>query len=94
MEPVDRQHPDRVAVVRGPVVMALDYDYHDPNLMLPATDGELAKWLVAENEPAVFRIVRPDGRPIRLKFRPYYQMAHGFPYLTYFDRQSKPYALW
>ena len=94
MEPVDRQHPDRVAVVRGPVVMALDYDYHDPNLMLPATDGELAKWLVAENEPAVFRIARPDGRPIRLKFRPYYQMAHGFPYLTYFDRQSKPYALW
>ncbi|NDJ13110.1 MAG: hypothetical protein EBY17_18260 [Acidobacteriia bacterium] len=94
MEPVDRQHPDRVAVVRGPVVMALDYDYHDPNLMLPATDGELAKWLVAENEPAVFRIARPDGRPIRLKFRPYYQMAHGFPYLMYFDRQSKPYALW
>jgi hypothetical protein len=49
---------------------------------------------VPEDQPAVFRVARPDGRPVRLKFRPYYSMAEGFPYAMYFDRDVKPYALW
>jgi DUF1680 family protein len=48
MLPVDRQHPDRVAVVRGPVVLVLEGAYHDPNFRLPRTDDDLATWLVAE----------------------------------------------
>jgi len=93
-EAVDRWHPDRVAVVRGPVVLALDYNYHDPAFELPKTDADLNRWLVPDDKHAVFRVQRPDGRPVRLKFRPFYEMAEDFPYLMYFDRQGGPYALW
>ena len=93
-EAVDRQHPDRVAILRGPVVFALDYNYHDPNFELPKSDAELNHWLVADNAPAVFRVQRPDGRPVRLKFRPFYDFAEEFPYLMYFDRNAPAYALW
>jgi DUF1680 family protein len=94
MEAVDRQHPDRVAVVRGPVVFALDYNYHDPAFELPKTEEDLNRALVADNTPAVFRVQRPDGRPVRLKFRPFYDFAEEFPYLMYFDRNTPAYALW
>jgi uncharacterized protein len=93
-EAVDRQHPRRVAVVRGPVVLALDYDYHDPAFQLPRDEAELAKWLAADGSPAVFRVNRPDRRPVRLKLRPFYEMAEDFPYLMYFDLDREPYALW
>ena len=93
-EAVDRWHPDRVAVLRGPVVLALDYNYHDPAFELPKTDADLNRWLVPDDKPAVFRVQRPDGRAVRLKFRPFYEMAEDFPYLMYFDRQARPYALW
>lgn len=94
MEAVDRQHPDRVAIMRGPVVFALDYNYHDPAFELPKTDAEVNQWLVADDAPAVFRVRRPDGRPVRLKLRPFYDFAEQFPYLMYFDRKAPAYALW
>jgi DUF1680 family protein len=94
MEPVDRQHPDRVAIVRGPVVFALDYNYHDPAFELPKSEADLERWLVADDAPAVFRVKRPDGKPVRLKFRPFYAFAEQFPYLMYFDRKTPSYALW
>jgi DUF1680 family protein len=94
MEPVDRQHPDRVAIVRGPVVFALDYNYHDPAFELPKADDDLERWLVPDDAPAVFRVNRPDGKPVRLKFRPFYAFAEQFPYLMYFDRKNSAYALW
>src|SRR5438270_12418649 len=65
---VDRWHPRRAAVVRGPVVLALDDNYHAPAFELPKEEGDLEKWLVADDSPAVFRVNRPDGRPVRLKF--------------------------
>ena len=37
--PVDRWHPRRVALMRGPVVLALDYNYHDPAFLLPADEA-------------------------------------------------------
>lgn len=92
--PVDRLHPHRVAIMRGPVVMALDYNYHAPVFELPKSEEDLVKWLVVDNAPAVFRLKRPDGKPVRLKFRPFYQMAEDFPYLMYFDLDRAPYALW
>jgi DUF1680 family protein len=105
MQPVDRQHPDRVAVVRGPVVLALDFDYHEPHFELPNNDDDLNKWLVAEDHPPVssfsaptvpgmFRVERPDGRSVRLRFRPFYAYEEGYPYLMYIDRKAWPYALW
>jgi len=91
---VDRWHPRRVAVMRGPVVLALDYNYHAPYFELPRAEADLGRWLVADESPAVFRVNRPDGRPVRLKFRPFYQTPEDFPYLVYFDLDKAPYALW
>jgi DUF1680 family protein len=91
---VDRQHPKRVAIVRGPVVYALDFNYHDPAFELPDAEADLAKWLVPDGAPQVFRVARPDGRPVRLKFRPFYEFAEHFPYLMYFDLGTRAYALW
>jgi hypothetical protein len=93
-EAVDRWHPRRVAVVRGPVVLALDYNYHAPAFELPRNEADLPKWLVADASPSVFRVDRPDGRPVRLKMRPFYEMAEDFPYLMYFDLDRAPYPLW
>jgi hypothetical protein len=48
MVPVDKQHPDRVAIARGPSVLVLEAAYHDPFFHLPATDEELNKWAVPD----------------------------------------------
>ena len=93
-EAVDRWHPRRVAILRGPAVLALDYNYHAPAFELPKAEADLGKWLVADDSPAVFRVNRPDGRAVRLKFRPFYQVQEDFPYLMYFDLDKEPYALW
>jgi DUF1680 family protein len=47
-KPVDGQHPDRVAIMRGPVVLVLEGAYHDPNFKLPSDDTELERWIIAE----------------------------------------------
>ena len=101
MEAVDRQHPRRVAIVRGPVVLTLDANYHDPAFQLPGHQEQLASWLVADEEPTVFAVKRPDGRAVRLEFRPFYSQPEDFPYRMYFDLNEmyfdlneQPYGLW
>ena len=110
MEAVDRQHPDRVAVVRGPVVLVLEGPYHAWHFRLPERDDDLATWLVPEkwtpplailtettetrDSMAVFRVVPPDGTAVRLKFRPFYDVGENYPYFMYFDRRGLPYRLW
>jgi uncharacterized protein len=110
MEAVDRQHPDRVAVVRGPVVLILEGAYHAGRFRLPDNDADLATWLVPEkwSRPlailsegsesratlSVFRVVPPDKSAVRLKFRPFYDTGEGYPYFMYFDRKTLPYRLW
>jgi uncharacterized protein len=110
MEPVDREHLDRVAVVRGPVVLALEGAYHDPGLELPSRDEELERWLVPEEGSlprgvwsvglpdttyaTSFRVAPPDGRSVRLRFRPFYEMAENYPYFMYLDRRELPWRLW
>jgi DUF1680 family protein len=110
MEPVDRQHPNRVAVMRGPVVFVLEGAYHDPNFALPKTNDELAQWLVPEpgslprgvwatappptEYPTSLRVVPPDKRPVRLRFRPFYEIGENYPYFMYFDRDTLPWRLW
>ena len=94
MLPVDQQHPKRVAIARGPVVLALDFNYHDPNFMLPSSEENLDKWLVPEGSPTVFRVQRPDGKPVRLRFRPFYDFAEDFPYKMYFDVDEPSFSLW
>jgi DUF1680 family protein len=112
MEAVDAQHPDRVAVVRGPTVLALEGAYHDPHFQLPSRDEELETWLVPEEgslprgvwsvgpdtegheHATIFRVQPRDGRAVRLRFRPFYEIAENYPYFLYFDRGSLPARLW
>ncbi len=110
MEPVDDHHPERVAVVRGPVVLVLEGAYHDPGFQLPMRDEELDSWLVAEpgslprgvwavGMPEVdyatsFRVTPPDGRSVRLRFRPFFEIGENYPYFMYFDRKALPWRLW
>jgi hypothetical protein len=110
MEAVDRQHPDRVAVMRGPVVLVLEGTYHAGAFRLPERDDDLAKWLVPEkwsrplavltpgdetrDTMSVFRVVPPDHSAVRLTFRPFYDTGEGYPYFMYFDRRALPYKLW
>jgi DUF1680 family protein len=47
-EAVDKQHPDRVAVVRGPAVFVLDATVHEPSWALPASDEELNRLVVPD----------------------------------------------
>ena len=110
MEAVDRQHPDRVAVVRGPIVLVLEGTYHAAHFRLPDRDEDLDKWLVPEkwsrplailtegsearDTMSVYRVVPPDKSPVRLKFRPFYDPGEGYPYFMYFDRKGLPYRLW
>ncbi|HEY4329980.1 MAG TPA: beta-L-arabinofuranosidase domain-containing protein [Phycisphaerae bacterium] len=48
LQAVDEQHPDRVAVVRGPVALVLEQAYDDP-FTFPQTDEELNAWAKPDN---------------------------------------------
>jgi uncharacterized protein len=95
MLPVDPQHPHRVAIVRGPVVLVQDGGVHEPVFRLPYNDDDLNKWLVADEEgPSVFRVVPPDGKHVMAKFRPFYAVGPDYYYRMYFDLDSLPVYLW
>ena len=94
MESVDRKHPSIIAFMRGPVVLTLDFNYHDPAFQVPKREEDLPKWMISDAEARVFSVRRPDGRPVRLKFRPFFDQAEHFPYRMYFDLNAQPYAIW
>jgi len=94
MLPVDRQHPNRVAVARGPVAMVLEAAYHDAAFHLPETDGELNQWLVADDTPGFFKIQPTDGSRVRSLFRPFYTIEENYPYKIYFDKEKLPLKFW
>jgi DUF1680 family protein len=59
MEAVDKQHPDRVAVMRGPVVLILEGAYHAGRFRLPESDADLTTWLVPEKWSRPLAILTP-----------------------------------
>jgi len=87
---VDPQHPDCVAVVRGPVVLVLESDYHESAFRLPERDDDLEKWLVPDKAPGAFRVELPDGARVRSRLVPYYSVVENFSYKMYFDRRQLP----
>ncbi len=91
---VDRWHPDRVAVVRGPVVLVQDAAVHEAVHALPANDEELNQWLVPAGAPGVFRMQPPDKVNVVATFQPFYAMPEVNSYRMYFDRNNLPYMLW
>jgi uncharacterized protein len=91
--PIDEQHPNRVAVVRGPVV----YGQEDPHKWLsdiPRTDDELDKLMKPlANNRAIFQI---DNEPVvqqRNAFKPFYSFSELERYRMYFDSASRR-VLW
>jgi hypothetical protein len=94
MEPVDRWHPDRIAVVRGPAVMVMEGDWHEPYFHMPKDDATLGRLLVADERPGAFQVKLPSGKKVRSKFRPFYDIERFYPYFMYFDRDNMGYDLW
>jgi len=94
MQPVDDQHPNRVAVVRGPVVYVLDTFAHSQTFRLPETDDDLNSWFIADSPPGAFRIEIPGGGRVSSKLVPFYTMAEVAPYKMYFDTKSLPFVIW
>ena len=41
-----------------------------------------------------FRVQPSDGSSVRLRFRPFYEVAENYPYFMYFDRERPAVRLW
>jgi DUF1680 family protein len=94
-EAVDRWHPDRVAVVRGPAVLVQDSSAHEPIHALPKTNDELNQWLVPdERSPGMFTLRPPSGERVQARFQTFYAIPEVNTYRMYFDRDKLPFVLW
>lgn len=102
-QPIDPQHPDRVAVVRGPVVLALEAHYHEPAFHLPVLEADLGTWLSADKIPGVFQVIPPEtvgrketwwGSRVTSRFWPFYALEENVPYFMYFDKKALPVRIW
>ena len=91
---VDKWHPHRIAVVRGPVVLVQEGNAHEPVFKLPESDEDLNKWLVPANQPGWFRMQPPDGTNVRAQFLPFYAAIESLAYRMYFDNDKLPFVLW
>lgn len=90
-------------------MFVLEGAYHDPNFRLPMRDEDLERWLVPEagtlprgvwavgspeeEYPTSLRVEPPDKAPVRLRFRPFYEVGEGYPYFMYFDRRALSWRL-
>jgi hypothetical protein len=82
---VDEQHPNRVAIMRGPVVLVQEGGAHFPLPLVPEKEADLEKWLAPEETPGVFRIFPQDDVPVRGNFLPFCMVKEVRPYRMYFD---------
>jgi hypothetical protein len=95
LEPVDKWHPNRVAAVRGPVVLVLAGDYQDPAFNLPMDNDALDRWLIPNTRaPGTYRVQPPGGHRVAPTFQPFYAAAEDYPYKMYFDRDIPVPRLW
>jgi hypothetical protein len=94
MQAVDKEHPERVAVVRGPVVLVMEGLWQETTFTLPKTDAELRRKLVADDTPGFFRVRSPAGGTNHSRFRPFYTEEERRPYYLYFDKPSLPVLMW
>jgi uncharacterized protein len=76
--PIDPQHPNRVALMFGPVVLVRN---QDPILIPKGTDP--SAWVVPQGGPLQFSApAQPHGA-----FLPFYKVPQGTPYSMYFELQ-------
>ena len=91
---VDKWHPNRIAVVRGPVVIVQEGNAHEPVFKLPETNEDLNKWFTPSTQPGYFRMEPPDGTTVRAQFLPFYAAIESLAYRMYFDNDKLPCVLW
>ena len=92
---VDKEHPHRVCVVRGPVVLVQDGNVHEPIYKMPFDEEGLNKYLVPdEREARTFRCVPADGTNVMALFRPFYAVPESTFYRMHFDLNDLPVVLW
>jgi hypothetical protein len=78
LAPIDKQHPHRVAVTYGPVVLVRD---QDP--LLTPKGNDVSDWIAARGQPLEFNAVaQPNGTLL-----PFYKADPGMSYNMYFDLQ-------
>jgi DUF1680 family protein len=73
---VDKRHPNRVAVCRGPVVLVRQGQQ--------PLNSDFSQWKVQDGEPLIFQV----GDQATSRFVPFYRIARGQPYVMYFDLGS------
>lgn len=102
-QPVDLQHPRRAAIVRGAVVMPLEFRYLELGFDPPETDEDLNAWLTPDtgdeavkglSSAGAYLVRGTDGRPLAAKVRPFFQYTENYPYVMYIDRDEWPKRLW
>jgi DUF1680 family protein len=87
--PVDHQHPHRVALMFGPIVLAQDEACcRRPFAMRPA--AELANRLVREGPELRFRILNTIPERHTRYLQPLYEFPAFWPYWVYFDLRAAP----
>jgi DUF1680 family protein len=91
--PIDEQHPNRIAIVRGPVV----YGQEDPHKWLsdiPLNDEELDRLMKPlPTNRAIFQIGNEPVVQQRNAFRPFYTFNELERYRMYFDSRHRR-VLW
>ncbi|MGA2327700.1 MAG: beta-L-arabinofuranosidase domain-containing protein [Bryobacteraceae bacterium] len=81
LAPIDQQHPSRVALTCGPVVLV-----RQDNWLLIPGKGEPSRWILPEGEGLRFRV--DDRHWKRAPLVPFYKLGFGEPYRMYFMLQS------
>jgi uncharacterized protein len=88
-EAVDAQHPDRVAILFGPVLLVEDLRFNLGLQMQPGrhSPADLAARLIPETgKPLRFEVLDPPGQVVRSgRFFPYCDAPAGLPYRMYHD---------
>jgi uncharacterized protein len=86
---VDEQHPDRVAILYGPIVLAQDEACcRRPFSLAPQT--QLSSRLVKEEPGLRFRVLNTMPERHTRYLVPLYSQKPFWPYWIYFDLQSSP----
>jgi hypothetical protein len=103
-QPVDKEHQTRAAIVRGPVVYAIDSRYIETAFRPPEDDEQLNKALTPDPGPSAYhapptipgvcRVRGTNGRNLDARARPFFQYTENFPYLMYMDLKGWPVQLW
>jgi len=79
LAPIDKQHPDRVAIMHGPIVLVRRQERIEL-----APRQNFAEMITGTEKPLEFQaVVNSMGT-----FVPFFELREGEPYLMYFDLQS------